>query len=170
MGEGESRACTECGAGMSGPEPFEEQGYSGLPGVTVLAGVYRCAKCGEETFSYERFGELHDEIARALVDKPGRLAPEEIRYLRTYLQLEGQELAACMGTTPTTVSRWENGGAPIGKVADRLLRALVLLQPGGFPVMRFREMGRGSARPLRLRLELEGGHWRHKTPKLAAVS
>jgi hypothetical protein len=41
-----------------------------------------------------------------------------------------------------------------------LLRALVLLQPSGFPPMRFRELGQGEARLLRLRLELASGHWR----------
>jgi putative zinc finger/helix-turn-helix YgiT family protein len=155
---------------MEGPEPIEVHDYSGLPGVTVLAKAYRCGACGEDLIGYERLEELHREIALALVDKRGRLAPAEVRYLRTWLQLEGQELAACMGTTPSTVSRWENGAKPIGKVADRLLRAMVLLQPSGYPIVRFKDMGRGSARALRLRLEVEAGHWRQRTPKLAAVS
>jgi DNA-binding transcriptional regulator YiaG len=104
--------------------------------------------------------DLHRAISLALIEKPGRLAPAEIRFLRNVLLLEGRELATCMGTTPGTFSRWETGATSMGKVSDRLLRALVLLQPGGSPPMRFRELGQGEARPLRLRLELASGHWR----------
>jgi putative zinc finger/helix-turn-helix YgiT family protein len=167
----EERApCAECGGALEGPRRVEVQDYSGLPGVVVVAKGYRCPACGEDQVGYERLEDLHREIVRGLVEKPGRLAAAEVRYLRGWLQLEGQELAAVMGTAAGTVSRWENGATPIGKVADRLLRALVLLAPGGWPVMRFRELATGSVRPLRLRLELDGGHWRQRSPKLAAVS
>jgi DNA-binding transcriptional regulator YiaG len=72
--------------------------------------------------------DLHRAVAHALLRKPTRLTSEEIRYLRTYLGWSSMALAAHMGTTPETVSRWEHGATPIGKTADRLLRLLVATQ------------------------------------------
>ena len=138
--------------------------------MTVLGEARRCSACGAEEIGYQRMDELHRAIARALVDKEGRLAPPEVKFLRAELLLEGKELAQVMGTTPETVSRWETGAASMGKVADRLLRALVLLQAGvaDYPVMRFRDLAREPARLLRLHLVQEGGRWVAKAKAAAA--
>lgn len=47
--------------------------------------------------------------------------------MRKYLGWSGVDFATHIGVKPETVSRWENGREPIGPVADRLLRTLVLL-------------------------------------------
>jgi putative zinc finger/helix-turn-helix YgiT family protein len=102
---------------------------SGLPYVTLQqAEVSRCPNCGETEVAIPYIEALHRAIATALVRKPARLAPEEIRYLRKYLGWSGVDFAAHMGTAPETVSRWEQGKTPIGTIADRLLRLLVVTQ------------------------------------------
>jgi transcriptional regulator with XRE-family HTH domain len=54
------------------------------------------------------------------------LAPVEIRYLRKHIGLSGGDFAQRMGVARETVSRWETGAQPMGAVADRLLRLLVV--------------------------------------------
>jgi putative zinc finger/helix-turn-helix YgiT family protein len=89
--------------------------------------VARCPACGEYTVSLPRVLELHQMLAQTLLDKPEKLTPEEIRYLRTWLALSGAELAARLGVSAETLSRWENGQKPMGLVSERLLRVLVAL-------------------------------------------
>lgn len=105
---------------------------SGLPHVTLQhVEVSRCPACGETEVAIPHIEALHRAIANVLVRKPARLAPEEIRYLRKYLGWSGVDFAAHMGVRPETVSRWEQSKDPIGPIADRLLRLLVVtLVPG----------------------------------------
>jgi len=66
-------------------------------------------------------------IAMALIRHPGRLTPNEIRFLRKWLGWSGVDFAKHMGVTPETVSRWESvdNGKPMGGTAERLLRLAV---------------------------------------------
>ena len=59
-----------------------------------------------------------------------------------------------MGTTPEAVSRWENGRAQMGPVADRLLRAMIVMNEPmkDYAIGRLREIGRGAGAPLRMAL------------------
>lgn len=99
---------------------------SGLTNLTLLdVEVRYCPSCGENGVVVWRVEALHRAIAAALMKKPGRLDPGEIRFLRSMLDLTGVDLALRMGVTPESVSRWENGKEPIGPVADRLLRLMV---------------------------------------------
>jgi transcriptional regulator with XRE-family HTH domain len=54
------------------------------------------------------------------------LAPVEIRFLRKHIGLSAADFAQRMGVARETVSRWETGANPMGAVADRLLRLLVV--------------------------------------------
>lgn len=65
-------------------------------------------------------------LTAALVAKTPRMTGSELRFLRGRLRLSAVALASQMGVTSVTVSRWENGHEPIGPVADRLLRMMVL--------------------------------------------
>src|SRR5262245_32829553 len=97
-----------------------------LPGA-VLVGVpvHRCTKCDAFEVSIPMIEDLHRKLAWAVIEKKGRLAPGEVRFLRKHLGLSGADFAEHMGTTPETVSRWENGATPMGQVSDRLLRLMV---------------------------------------------
>jgi putative zinc finger/helix-turn-helix YgiT family protein len=115
-----------CGEQMVTKRENYQYTASGLPHVTLLnVEVSRCPRCGETEVAIPYIEALHRAIAGALIEKPTRLASEEIRYLRKYLGWSGVDFAAHMGTTPETVSRWERGGQPMGSQADRLLRLLV---------------------------------------------
>jgi putative zinc finger/helix-turn-helix YgiT family protein len=99
----------------------------GLPHVILenAVEVATCPKCGETYTGIPAIERLHRVLAAALIRKKRRLAPEEIRFLRKSLGWSGVDFAKHMGATPETVSRWENGKAPMGAQADRLLRLLV---------------------------------------------
>jgi DNA-binding transcriptional regulator YiaG len=72
--------------------------------------------------------QLHRMLADRFVRQQRMLAPVEIRFLRKHVGLSGTQLAQRMGVTRETVSRWETGAVPMGSVADRLLRLLVVAQ------------------------------------------
>ena len=100
---------------------------SGLPHVTLEGvEVRRCAACGEHEVVIPNIEQLHQAIANAVISKKARLASAEVRFLRKHMGWSGAEFARHMGVQPETVSRWENGREPLGTVADRLLRLMVV--------------------------------------------
>ena len=134
----------------------------GLPGITLKdIKVSRCPKCGEYEVAIPQIEDLHRLIARAVIAKRERLTPEEIRFLRKFLGWSGADFGAHMGTTPETVSRWENGGTPMGVTADRLLRLMVAAgQPKtDYSLETLKLVARLNPKPLRLGVKISGGHW-----------
>ena len=131
---------------------------SGLSNVVLNNAVTTttCTKCGEVYTGFRAVERLHKVIAAALIRKKGRLAPEEIRFLRKSLGWSGVDFAKRMGTTKETVSRWETGKLAMGPQADRLLRMLVAK---GTPVEEYpvdvlsQVAADGPARPARVELE-----------------
>jgi len=102
---------------------------SGLPYVTLKGvEVRRCPACGEHEVVIPRIEQLHQGIAMAVVSKKSRLTPAEMKFLRKHMGWSGADFARHMGVAPETVSRWENGREPMGGVADRLLRLMVVTQ------------------------------------------
>ncbi len=119
--------CAECGGPVkTRREKRYRYAECGLPSVIVDGiEVSECQRCGETYTGIPAIEGLHRAIAAAVIYKKGRLAPEEIKFLRKSLGWSGVDFAKPMGTTPETVSRWENRKAPMGSAADRLLRLLV---------------------------------------------
>jgi putative zinc finger/helix-turn-helix YgiT family protein len=155
--------CLTCGGQMDTRRENYPYTASGLPYVTLLhVEVSRCHDCGETEVAIPHLEALHRTIAKALVKKRARLAPEEIRFLRKYLGWSGVDFAARMGVTPETVSRWENGGTVIGTTADRLLRLLVVRN---VPVQDYSTdalteiSDAADVRAMRLRLRVESDEW-----------
>jgi len=65
-------------------------------------------------------------IAAAITEKRSALTGSEFRFLRKHMRLKAKDLAAVLGVTLTTISRWETGAERIGPANDRLMRCLYL--------------------------------------------
>ena len=146
--------CYECGGTLSVERNAVRRYEIGrLPHVELHGvEVARCRQCGRESIAIPRIAQLHRAIAEAFVSQRRMLAPSEIRFLRKHIGLSGSDFAQRMGVARETVSRWETGAQPMGAVADRLLRMLVVTHEpaGGYAV---EEMLRGlsdEAAPERL--------------------
>ena len=121
--------CWKCGSEMEGSRETITYDDCGVPGI-VLEGVnvYRCAECGESGTAIAHTEALHEQIAHSLARRPGRLGPQEIRFLREWLGYSSKEFAKIFKVDKSTVSRWERVDAPkpIGPRSELLLRGLVL--------------------------------------------
>jgi putative zinc finger/helix-turn-helix YgiT family protein len=155
--------CSDCGGGLRVTRAPYRYTDSGLPGV-VLQGVEvrRCPKCGAEEVAIPRIEELHRLMAHSVIRRPHRLSPAEIKYLRKWLGWSGVDFARHMGTTPETVSRWEQGRIPMGPQADRLLRLMVIARaPVADYTLETLSTIRDATplRPAPMRLQWERGRW-----------
>lgn len=121
--------CEECGAPITRErDAVRRYDMGGLPHVE-LHGVEaaRCPACGLESVAIPRIAQLHRVLAHAFTTQRRMLAPIELRFLRKHIGLSTTEFAKRMGVSRETVSRWEAGAQPMGNVADRLVRLLVLM-------------------------------------------
>lgn len=133
--------CFACGSEMT--TAVENHAYveAGLPAVTLLAVEIRRCPCGESELVLPALESIHRQIMQALVAKAGRLAAEEMRFLRKFAGYSGVDMARRVGVAPETLSRWENGAQDVGVGSDRLLRVVVMaaagesLQPSAFLTM-----------------------------------
>lgn len=97
--------------------------YRSLPGTTLLdIEVWTCPECQQQEYSIPALNELEQVLVRVVCEQAGRLAPEQIRFLRKHLGWSGVHFAKHFGVSPETVSRWENGAQLMSTQADRLLR------------------------------------------------
>ncbi|HEX2687433.1 MAG TPA: type II TA system antitoxin MqsA family protein [Kofleriaceae bacterium] len=120
--------CLQCRTPMQSSRENHRWDASGLPNVVLIdVEVHRCPACGERTVMIPRIEALHRALAMTIIVRPGRLAAQEIRFLRKWLGWSGQDFARHFGVTPTTVSRWESHEDPssMGGTAERLLRLAV---------------------------------------------
>lgn len=117
--------CPICGAtqnSVTGEYPYLESGLDNvvLEGVTFLD----CPGCGQQEVVLPRLARIHEAIARALTNSPGRLSGQQLRFLRLHLGLTGDQLGSYLHADRTEISRCECGEDPIGPAMDRLLRLL----------------------------------------------
>jgi len=116
-------ACVQCGSEMTISR--EDRAYADLPGVTLRGvEVRRCPSCGEYEVVFQNLNRLHEVLTAAIVGKRTQLARQERHFLRNFLCWTEEELAQHMGVPSETVFAWESSDAPVGPVADRLLRLL----------------------------------------------
>jgi len=120
------KTCSECGSDgtvVRGSYPFKESGLNVvLHGIQIL----KCAKCGTEEPIIPRMNDLMRTIAFAVVDKPYALRGEEIRFLRKYLRMTGDEFCRVLHVDRTTLSKWENNEDKVGRQSDLLIRSVAL--------------------------------------------
>lgn len=161
--------CMRCGGEKSKTtrenEPMDNEA---MPGVVLLGiEVTKCLQCGNREVAIPQLDALLKLIAETIVKKPGRLTGDEVQIIRSYLELSGVEFAELMDATPATVSKWENNKTPVGRTADLLLRAIVMLHHGQqVPVSTFRGISRLLAEEGEVRVpaiypfKLEGTSWK----------
>jgi transcriptional regulator with XRE-family HTH domain len=99
--------------------PYTECGLDNVVVKDIL--VYNCA-CGAIVPDIVAISTLDRFIFLALLKKPAILDGAEVRFLRKFVGYSATQLADVIGSTKVTISRWENGAAPITKNPDRLLR------------------------------------------------
>lgn len=122
------KKCIECG-GETVPGKNKPYMYDECRLEVVLYGLtqFKCTKCKEMYVSLPNVESLHRAIGGAVCSKrKALLTLEEIKFLRKDLHLKSKELAAVLGVSPETVSRWETGKETIGETQDRLLRSLYM--------------------------------------------
>ena len=128
--------CTNCGEPVTRERRSYRYTESGLPNVILHdIEVADCRSCGSSDVSIPRMRKIHRAIALALATRPARLTGEQLRFLRKYLDLSGDQLGSYLHTDRTKVSKWERGQDQIGPASDRLVRLLAAaldpeLRPG----------------------------------------
>ena len=120
--------CSNCdneAVRVRGSYQFKE---SGLKNV-VLQGIelIRCKKCGNEDPVIPRLNALMRVMVRGVISKPYRLTGHEVRFLRKFLRMTGEQFSHLIHIDKTTLSKWENDEQPIGPQSDLLIRALILV-------------------------------------------
>ena len=80
---------------------------------------------GEKTITVPRIIQLHQHIAKGVIEKKSKLNRKEVRFLRVELRLTQGELAERLGVTEKTVMQWEDGEKAITAAADKKLRIAV---------------------------------------------
>ena len=99
----------------------------GLPNVVLLGiEVIRCAKCGNRDPIIPRVNDLMRLLAVAVVAMPQKLAGEEVRFLRKFLKMSGDDFSSLIHVDKTTLSKWENNEQAVGDQSDRLIRAVTM--------------------------------------------
>jgi DNA-binding XRE family transcriptional regulator len=109
---------------IRGNYEFRESGLNNV----VLCGIeiIKCDHCGNEDPILPVLDYLLQVIALPLVNKPYRLAGEEVRFLRNYLKLTGDKLSRLLHVDKTTLSKWENNDDPVGTQSDLAIRMITM--------------------------------------------
>lgn len=121
--------CPECGeADLLESRENHRYAESGLPNVVLQdILVRRCPNCGAHLVSLPRLAELHRCLALVLINKKGRLSPQEVRFLRKSLGWSGADFARKFHVRPEQVSRWESDSSrtKMSISNELLLRSMV---------------------------------------------
>jgi DNA-binding transcriptional regulator YiaG len=69
--------------------------------------------------------QLHEVIAREIVSSPRPIRGQEVRFLRSLLDISQADLARTLGTTRISVTRWEKkANDPLPGTADTAMRLI----------------------------------------------
>ena len=109
------------------PVPYEYK-ECGLAGIYLHSGYEPAELDGETYVSVVDTEGLHKCIGHHIVYTRKELLPEEIKFLRKTMDLTQSELGQWMGQSSQQVARWEKGQSAIPGPADRLLRAIFMVE------------------------------------------
>lgn len=162
--------CPVCRSQMTSRKGNHRYAECGLPNVVLVdLEIRECPKCGERAPVIPNIEDLHRTLAVSVVQEPGRLTPQEIRFLRKWLGWSSADFAEQMGVDPATVSRWESVERPqtMSTAAERLLRLRVAYgqQVDSYPeaLALLDKQARASAKLLGMRLASGKKSW-EETP------
>lgn len=98
---------------------------SGLNNIYLVNGfeIIKTGDGSEEIFIHDIHG-LHKTIGKTLIFKKGLLAGDEIKFIRTTLDLSQTSLGRLLGLDYQTILGWEKSKFPISKTADHFLRII----------------------------------------------
>jgi DNA-binding transcriptional regulator YiaG len=119
-------ACNNCGKQarvIAGSYRFDEVG---LPVLLKNIELIDCRECGTLDPIIPDVNGLMHVIAFAVIAHPCRLTGKEVKFLRKYLGMSGDEFSRLVNIDRTTLSKWENDQQEIGKHSDRLIRFVVV--------------------------------------------
>lgn len=102
------------------PDEIEIAGY--LFKAELLGNV--CEDCEEYTLPSEEVARFEVAVALKLTEL-GEHSGEAFRFMRKAIELKAVELAQLLGTTPETISRWENNKVEVDGGAFVVLGDLV---------------------------------------------
>jgi len=124
--------CSNCGSNahiVHGCYEFPESGLSSV----VLHGIeiVHCDDCGNDDPIIPNLSDLMRLLAVCVISKPERLVGEEIRFLRKYLRMTGEEFSRLLDIDKTHLSKLENDADPVGDQTDRLIRVMALITGDG---------------------------------------
>jgi len=127
----EKMKCDICGANIVEVKTTDEAPYfydmSGLKNV-YLTGILleRCPDCKTDAPIIPRIVQLHQVIAKALLEKEELLTGDELRFLRKQAGFSAKRFSALLFVDPSYLSRVENGAHDaLGPQADKLARVIV---------------------------------------------
>ncbi|MCY4258876.1 MAG: transcriptional regulator [Rhodobacteraceae bacterium] len=81
---------------------------------------------GEDSIAIPAIGLLHKVIAEGIVNRPGKMTGQELKFLRSEMGLTQARLGEILKVRLLTVSRWERSETPIGSAAEMLIRLLAV--------------------------------------------
>jgi DNA-binding transcriptional regulator YiaG len=97
---------------------------SGLDNVWLANGWRALKTPYGPSFTIERLDELHEALARFIVESPLPMRGQDARYLRVMLDLSQADMGKLLGVSRATVIRWESDPkAPLDRVHDIAVRA-----------------------------------------------
>jgi DNA-binding transcriptional regulator YiaG len=108
---------------ITGNYRFDEVG---LPVLLKNIEMVDCKECGSRDPIISDVNGLMHVIAFAVIAHPAKLNGDEVKFLRKYLGMSGEDFSKLVEIDRTTLSKWENNQQEIGKHSDRLLRFLVM--------------------------------------------
>jgi putative zinc finger/helix-turn-helix YgiT family protein len=119
--------CSDCGSEAKverGTYRFRESGLDNvvLKGIEII----KCPSCGNEDPVIPNLDGLLRVLAVAIITSKQPLTGAEVRYLRKYLGMRGEQFARILHTDKSTLSKWETGAVNIGSKSDLLIRAVAL--------------------------------------------
>jgi len=119
--------CSDCGKEARverGTYRFRESGLDNV--VLKEIEIIKCPACGNEDPIIPNLDGLLRVLAVALVTSRLPLSGAEVRYLRKYLEMSGEQFARILHTDKSTLSKWETGAVNMGSKSDLLIRAVAL--------------------------------------------
>jgi putative transcriptional regulator len=105
---------------------------SGLDDVWLASGVQVVETEYGNGFRIERADELHEAIAKSIINNSRSLRGQEARFLRVLLNLSQEAMAKALGVDRATIIRWERARAkPLSTMQDIAVRTTYAARSNG---------------------------------------